>query len=81
MTANVDRLVFRIAGIFILASLVLAQLHSLHWLWLTAFVGANMLQASFSGFCPMAKILSRLGAPEGAAFTRFAKTRDDNRRS
>lgn len=68
MTANIDRMVFRIAGIMILASLALAYFHSAYWLWFTAFVGANMLQASFSGFCPMAKILSRLGVPPGSAF-------------
>ena len=67
-TANIDRLMFRIAGSFILLSLALAQLHSPYWLWFTAFVGANMLQASFTGFCPMAKILARLGVPAGTAF-------------
>lgn len=66
--ANVDRLVFRFAGLFVLASLILSQLHSIHWLWFTAFVGANMLQASFTGFCPMAMMLSRLGVRSGAAF-------------
>lgn len=55
--SNVDKLVFRIAGLFILISLALSQLHSIHWLWFTAFVGANMLQASFTGFCPLAMIL------------------------
>jgi hypothetical protein len=53
----------------ILLSLLLSQVHSIHWLWFTAFIGANMLQASFTGFCPMAKLLSRFGAPAGAAFT------------
>ncbi|MGE0387292.1 MAG: DUF2892 domain-containing protein [Gammaproteobacteria bacterium] len=65
---NVDRLVLRIAGVFVLASLVLAQLHSPYWLWFTAFVGANMLQASFTGFCPLASLLRKLGVPAGAAF-------------
>ena len=65
---NVDRLVFRIAGLFVLISLGLSQLHSIHWLWFTAFVGANMLQASFTGFCPLALILGRLGVKPGAAF-------------
>ena len=69
MKTNVDKLVFRIAGILILVSLLLSQLHSIHWLWFTAFIGANMLQASITGFCPMAKILSSLGAPSGSAFT------------
>jgi len=66
--ANIDQWVFRIAGIFVLASLALSQLHSVHWLWFTAFVGANMLQASFTGFCPVAMVLQRLGAKPGAAF-------------
>ncbi len=66
--ASVDRLVFRFAGAFVLVSLLLAQLHSPAWLWFTAFVGANMLQASFTGFCPLARILVRLGIPYGAAF-------------
>ena len=65
---NVDRLVFAIAGCFILVSLALSQLHSLYWLWFTAFVGANMLQAAFSGFCPMAMILKKLGKKPGCAF-------------
>jgi len=65
---SLDQWVFRIAGTFVLGSLALSQLHSVHWLWFTAFVGANMLQASFTGFCPLAKILARLGVPAGAAF-------------
>jgi hypothetical protein len=66
--ANVDRWVMRIAGLFILASLALSQLHSVHWLWFTAFVGANMFQASITGFCPLAMILRKLGVKPGTAF-------------
>jgi len=65
---NVDKWVFRIAGIFILLSLFLSYKHSQYWLWFTAFVGANMLQASFTGFCPMANILKKLGIKPGNAF-------------
>ena len=68
MTNNIDRLVFRFAGLFILISLALAYLHSPYWLWFTAFVGANMFQASFTGFCPLAKMLARFGVPAGTAF-------------
>jgi hypothetical protein len=68
MKTSIDTLVFRFAGIFVLASLLLAQYHSPYWLWFTAFVGANMLQASFTGFCPLASILKGFGAPAGAAF-------------
>ena len=58
---SIARLVFSIVGMFILISLALSQLHSPNWLWFTAFVGANILQASFTGFCPLAKILKALG--------------------
>lgn len=68
MTTSIDKLVFRFAGIFVLASVLLAYYHSPYWLWFTAFVGANLLQASFTGFCPLAMILKRLGAPAGVAF-------------
>lgn len=68
MTASIDQIVFRVAGLFILASLALAHYHSPYWLWFTAFVGLNMFQASFTGFCPMASILGRLGVKPGAAF-------------
>lgn len=65
---NIDRLVLRFAGFMVLLSLVLAHFHSPWWLWLTAFVGANLLQSSFTGFCPLAILLRRFGARPGAAF-------------
>jgi hypothetical protein len=40
---------------------------SAYWLWFTAFVGFNLLQSSFTGFCPLAMILKRLGVKSGAA--------------
>lgn len=48
------------AGTFILASLVLAHYHSMNWLWFTAFVGANLLQSSFTKFCPLDLILKKM---------------------
>lgn len=65
---NIDRLVFAFAGFMILASLTLSQLHSVYWLLLTAFIGLNLLQAAFSGFCPLATILKRMGRQPGQAF-------------
>lgn len=65
---NVDRLVFALAGTFILVSLALSQLHSIYWLGFTTFVGLNLLQASFTGFCPLAKILKAFGVQSGCAF-------------
>jgi len=71
---TIDQWVFRIAGAFVLASLALSQLHSPYWLWFTAFVGANMLQASFTGFCPLATILHKLNIEPGAAFRSKVRT-------
>lgn len=66
---SIERWVMRFAGTVVLVSLLLAHLVSLNWLWLTAFVGANLLQASFTGFCPLAIILKRLGVEPGHAFS------------
>jgi len=65
---SIDRVVIAVAGSFILISLLLAHYHSGNWLWFTAFVGANLLQSAFTGFCPMAMILKKLGVKPGCAF-------------
>jgi hypothetical protein len=65
---SIDRAVLAFAGTVILISLLLSQLHHPAWLWLTAFVGANLLQSSFTGFCPLARILKRFGLQSGEAF-------------
>jgi len=66
---SIERMVFAFAGIVILASITLAQIHHVYWLGLTAFVGLNMLQAAFTRFCPLAIILKKLGAKPGEAFS------------
>jgi hypothetical protein len=58
----------RFAGTVVLASLLLAHFVSPNWLWLTVFVGANLLQSSFTGFCPLAILLKKLGVQSGHAF-------------
>lgn len=65
---SIDRAVMAFAGTTILLSLALAYLFSFYWLLLTAFVGLNMLQASFTGFCPLAIFLKRRGFKPGCAF-------------
>ena len=66
---NIDRWVMRFASTIVLVSLLLAHFVSPNWLWLTAFVGANLFQSSFTGFCPLAIVLKRLGIKPGRAFT------------
>ena len=65
---SIDRMVMAFAGTMVLASLLLGIYVSPKWFWLTAFVGANLLQASFTGFCPLALILRKAGVKPGAAF-------------
>ena len=67
---TVERMVRIIAGFFIMLSLALAHfsgtvdMTQLSWLWFTTFVGANLLQSGFTGFCPLAMFLKKLGAKE-----------------
>ena len=65
---NLDRAIFAFAGVMILASLALGHFVSPWWLLLTAFVGLNLLQASFTGFCPAAMGFKAIGCRKGEAF-------------
>jgi hypothetical protein len=65
---NIDRAVMAFAGVMILASVALAYFFSPLWLLLTAFVGVNLLQAAFTGFCPAAMLFGKLGVKSGCAF-------------
>jgi hypothetical protein len=62
---NIQQLVFAIAGTLILISITLSQLHNIYWLGLTAFVGINLFQTAFTGFCPLGKILASIGIKPG----------------
>ena len=65
---SIERFVLAFAGFVVLFSLAMAHYYSPNWLWLTAFVGFNLFQSSFTGFCPLAKILRALGKEHGPAF-------------
>ncbi|HSC12803.1 MAG TPA: DUF2892 domain-containing protein [Rhodanobacteraceae bacterium] len=65
---NIDRAVLAFAGAVVVISLVLAHYVSPWWLLLTLFVGLNELQASFTGFCPLAIFLRKAGVEPGRAF-------------
>lgn len=71
---NVDRMVIAFAGFMVLLSVALTHFHSRWWLWLTVFVGLNLLQSAFSGFCPAAKLFRALGARPGPAFGEIARS-------
>jgi hypothetical protein len=56
-----DNVIRRFAGVFILLSVALGMLVNPLWYWFTAFVGLNLLQSSFTNFCPLEKILAAFG--------------------
>lgn len=65
---NLDKAVMRFAGVMVLVSVALTYFHSQYWLLFTTFIGLNLLQASFTGFCPAAIVFNKLGVKSGCAF-------------
>lgn len=65
---NLDRAVMAFAGIMVIVSLLLTQYVSANWMWFTAFIGLNLLQASLTGFCPAAMLFKAFGVPAGNHF-------------
>ena len=66
---TIDRIVLAVAGTFILVTVLLTYLTGNQlWLLLTAFVGLNLLQSAFTGFCPAAMVFKKIGVRSGTAF-------------
>ena len=65
---SIDRIVLAFAGTMVLVSLLLGYYVNQYWLLLAAFVGLNLLQSAFTGFCPLAIILKKAGVRPGVAF-------------
>jgi hypothetical protein len=65
---TLDRAVLAFAGVMVLLSVVLTRTVSPYFIWFTVFIGANLLQSAFTGFCPAARILKALGFKPGNAF-------------
>lgn len=56
-----EKIVRVVAGTMVMASVMLTAFVNIQWLWLAVFVSVNLIQSSFTGFCPLEKILDRLG--------------------
>ena len=65
---NLDRAVFAFAGVMTLLSVALTQLVSPWFFLFTAFIGVNLLQSAFTGFCPAAMVFKKLDLSSGCAF-------------
>ncbi len=65
---TVERAVLLVVGCLVLLTVLLAVSHSLNWLWVTGILGAHLVQASFTGMCPVVMILKKLGLPQKQGF-------------
>ncbi len=65
---TIERMILLVVGVVVLASVLLAVYHSPNWLWLTGFMGLHLVQASFTGLCPVVMALKRMGLPSKPAF-------------
>lgn len=65
---TLDRSVMLFAGVMVLLSVVLTAFVSPLFLWFTVFIGLNLIQSSFTGFCPAAMVFKKLGIKSGCAF-------------
>ncbi|WP_158970296.1 YgaP family membrane protein [Chachezhania sediminis] len=65
---TLDRAVLAFAGTMILLSVVLTLFVHPLWVWFTVFIGVNLIQSAFTGFCPAAMIFKAIGVKEGCAF-------------
>jgi hypothetical protein len=65
---TVERTILLVVGIVVLVSTLLAVYHSSNWLWLTGVMGAHLIQASFTGLCPVVAALKKMGIPTKAGF-------------
>ena len=65
---SVERSVLLVVGILVLVTVLLAVYHNPNWLWVTGVLGAHLVQASFTGICPVVMTLKKLGLPTRAGF-------------
>ena len=65
---TLERAILLTVGSLVLVSVLLAVTHNLNWLWLTGLLGAHLVQASFTGMCPVVMAYKRLGLPSRAGF-------------
>lgn len=65
---SVDRAVLAFAGLMVLCSILLTHFVHPGFVWFTVFIGVNLMQSAFTGFCPAAALFRKLGIRPGAAF-------------
>jgi hypothetical protein len=66
---SLERAILLFVGATILVTVLLGVYHSLNWLWITGLLGAHLVQASFTGFCPVVRALKSMGYESRPSFT------------
>ncbi len=64
---TIEQAVFRFAGVMVLLSVMMTYFIHSHFIWLTVFIGANLFQYSFTGFCPVALLFKKMGLKSAGA--------------
>jgi hypothetical protein len=67
---TVERGILLVVGSLTILTVLLAVYHSMNWLWVTGLLGAHLIQASFTGYCPVVRTLQKIGLPNKAGFAR-----------
>ena len=65
---SLERTILLISGVVVLASVLLGVFHRPFWFWITGLMGAHLIQASFTGLCPVVSTLRSRGFEERAGF-------------
>jgi hypothetical protein len=65
---TIERTILLVVGVVVLGSTLLAVYHNINWLWLTGIMGAHLIQASFTGLCPVVAGLKKMGPPTKAGY-------------
>ncbi len=65
---TIERAILLVVGLVVLGSVLLGVYHSLNWLWVTGIMGAHLIQASFTGMCPVVMALKKMGLQSRPAF-------------
>jgi hypothetical protein len=66
---SIERAVLLVVGSVVILSVLLGVYHSPYWFWVTGLLGAHLIQASFTGMCPVVAMLKRMGLPARAGFS------------
>jgi hypothetical protein len=65
---SLERTILLVVGVIVLGSVLLGVYHNPNWFWVTGIMGAHLIQASFTGMCPVVVILKRMGLAQKAGF-------------